>query len=108
MSSNGTSSIHSSPNSTVSNVSNAPDVISQASVQALLGDLHHVVSKTEPPEWPKLASDVLVHHTPPIDDELLSPKSRDLQKWCRTMLEAMVDADEEGVRAAALKVKQYS
>jgi hypothetical protein len=88
-------------------VSNAPNV-SNTSIQALLGDLRYVIDNTDPAEWPELASEVLEHHSPPIEDALLTSRSRDLQKWCRTMLEALIDTDEEGVRAAALKVKQYS
>ncbi len=89
-------------------MSNEPNETSLASVQALLGDLRYVIDEADPAEWPKLAGEVLGHHSPPIEEVLLSPESRNLQRWCRTMLEAMVDADEEGVRAAALKVKQFS
>jgi hypothetical protein len=89
-------------------VSNEPDALSHESVHALLGDLHYVIGEVEPADWPRIAGDVMVHHTPPIDEALLSPDKRNLQKWCRTMLEAMIDVDEEGARAAALKVKQYS
>lgn len=74
----------------------------------MLGDVQYVVNETEPADWPGLAGDLLTHHSPPIDDVLLPPKARKLQQWMRLMLEAMVDVDEDGVRAAAIKVRQYS
>lgn len=82
--------------------------IPQASIDAMLGDVTYVIERMPPADWPNIASDVLAHHSPPIDDVLLPPKSRKLQQWLRTLLQAMVDVDEDGVRAAALKVKQYS
>lgn len=74
----------------------------------MLSDVQHVVNSTEPAEWPKIAVDLLEHHSPPIEDVLLPPKARKLQQWLRTLLESMVDVDEDGVRAAAIKVSQYS
>lgn len=74
----------------------------------MLSDVQHVVTATEPSEWPKIAGDLLEHHSPPIDDVLLPPKARKLQQWLRTLLESMVDVDEDGVRAASIKVSQYS
>jgi len=82
--------------------------IPEASIRALLGDVQHVVDQTDPAEWPSVAGDLLAHHSPPIDDVLLIPMSRKLQQWLRAMLEAMIAVDEDGVRAAAVKVQQYS
>lgn len=82
--------------------------IPETSIRAMLGDVEHVINKTDPADWPGLAVDLLAHHNPPIDDALLPPKARKLQQWLRAMLEAMVDVDQDGVRAAAIKVKQYS
>lgn len=74
----------------------------------MLGDVNHVVEQTSPADWPSIAAKVLEHHSPPIDDVLLPPQARKLQRWLRTLLEAMIEIDEDGVRAAAIKVKQYS
>jgi len=74
----------------------------------MLGDVKHVIEHTEPADWPDIAAKVLEHHSPPIDDLLLRPQSRKLQQWLRALLEAMIDVDEGGVRAAAIKVQQYS
>lgn len=82
--------------------------IPETSIRAMLGDVEHVVGKTDPSTWPEIASELLEHHSPPIDDVLLPPKARKLQQWLRAMLEAMIDVDEDGVRAAAIKVQQYS
>ena len=82
--------------------------IPESSIKAMLGDVQHVIEHTDPAEWPSVAGDLLAHHSPPIDDMLLPPMSRKLQQWLRTMLEAMIEVDEDGVRAAAIKVNQYS
>lgn len=82
--------------------------IPEASIQAMLGDVEHVIGQTDPADWPGIAGELLKHHSPPIADDLLPSKVQNLQKWLRTMLEAMVDVDEDGVRAAAIKVRQYS
>lgn len=74
----------------------------------MLGDVQYVVNETDPADWPGLASELLTHHSPPIEDTLLPPRARKLQQWLRLMLEAMADVDEDGVRAAAIKVRQYS
>ena len=89
-------------------VSTKPSAISEESVEALLGDLRYVVDKCDADEWPVLAAEVLKHHTPPIDEELLSQRSRKLQLACRTMLEAMHGTDEEAVRTAAKELRQYT
>jgi len=86
----------------------SPAAIPETSIKALLADVKHVIEETEPSQWPSVAGDLLGHHSPPIEDVLLPPKSRKLQQWLRALLEAMIDADEDGVRAAAIKVKQYS
>ena len=91
---------------TVIDVSSA--AIPETSVRALLGDVQHVINVADPSEWPTIAGDILAHHSPPIDDVLLPAMSRKLQQWLRALLEAMIDVDEDGVRAAAIKVKQYS
>lgn len=82
--------------------------IPETSVRALLGDVQHVIEQTDPSQWPSIAGDLLAHHSPPIDDVLLPPNARKLQQWLRTLLEAMIDVDEDGVRAASIKVQQYS
>ena len=74
----------------------------------MLGDVQHVIERTEPADWPEIAARVLEHHSPPIDDLLLRPQYRKLQQWLRALLEAMIDVDEDGVRAAAIKVRQYA
>lgn len=91
---------------TVDGVSAA--AIPETSIKSLLGDVQHVIDQTDPADWPSLAGDLLAHHSPPIDDVLLLPMTRKLQQWLRALLEAMVDIDEDGVRAAAIKVQQYS
>jgi hypothetical protein len=88
-------------------VSTTPSAISEESVEALLGDLRYVVDNCDADEWALLATEVLKHHSPPIDDELLSERCRELQQACRTMLEAMRGTDEDAVRTAAMAVKQY-
>lgn len=82
--------------------------IPETSIRSMLSDVEHVINQTDVADWPRLAGDLLAHHSPPIDDALLPPKVRKLQQWLRAMLEAMVDVDQDGVRAAAIKVKQYS
>ena len=82
--------------------------IPEMSIRSMLGDVQHVVDRTDPAEWPEIARQLLEHHSPPIDDVLLPPKARKLQQWLRTMLEAMSEVDEQGVRAAAIKVRQYT
>ncbi len=84
------------------------DAIPEMSIRAMLDDVEHVVDQTDPAEWPEIARQLLEHHNPPIDDVLLLPKARKLQQWLHTMLEAMSEVDEHGVRAAAIKVRQYS
>lgn len=74
----------------------------------MLGDVMHVIDKTDPVDWPDIAGRVLEHHSPPIDELLLRPQYRKLQQWMRALLEAMVDGDRDGVRAAAIKVRQYA
>lgn len=82
--------------------------MSEASVDALLGDIRHVVGNTEPEEWATLAAAVLEHHHPPIDDALLSMRVERLQHWCRKMLQAMIDTDEDAIHEAAEMVQRYS
>lgn len=94
--------------STVSVVSSSPNTLSEASIEALLGDLRHVIEEAEPGDWAEMAEAVLEHHSPPIEDSLLSMKAGRLQHWCRTMLEAMIDTDEDALREAAEMVKRYS
>ena len=89
-------------------VSTKPSAISEESVEALLGDLRYVVDKCEAEEWRVLAAEVLKHHSPPIDAELLSERSQRLQRACRTMLEAMLGTDETAVRTAAQELRQYT
>ena len=85
-----------------------PNALSEGSIDALLGDVRYVVDEADPAEWTTLAAAVLEHHTPPIDEALLSMKTAKLQQWCHTMLEAMTKADEDAVREAAKMVKRYS
>lgn len=82
--------------------------IPETSIKSLMDDVQHMIEQIDPADWPSVAGDLLAHHSPPIDDVLLPPKSRKLQQWLRALLEAMVDVDEDGVRAAAIKVQQYS
>ena len=85
-----------------------PHALSEASIDALANDLRYVVDNIEASEWPRLAGEVLAHHSPPIEEALLSIKAGKLQQWCRTMLQAMIDVDEDRVRAAAKMVSRYS
>lgn len=89
-------------------MSKTPSAISEASIDALLGDLRHVVDNADPTDWERLGQEVLDHHSPPIDEALLSIKAGKLQHWCRTMLQAMIDVDEDAIRDAAKMVKRYS
>ncbi len=86
----------------------APHAISEESVEALLGDLRYVVDKCDAEEWRVLAGEVLKHHSPPIDEELLTERSIKLQRACRTMLEAMLGSDEDAVRTAARDVRDHT
>lgn len=85
-----------------------PNALSEGSIDALLGDLRHVVDGSDPSQWATLAVEVLEHHSPPIEEALLSMKAAKLQHWCRTMLEAMSEVDEDATREAAKMVKRYS
>lgn len=89
-------------------MSSTPNAASEESVEALIGDVRHVVENTEPTEWADIAAAVLEHHTPPIDETLLSMKSERLQHWCRELLQAMVVTDKDAIREAAQMVKRYS
>ncbi len=89
-------------------MSTKPSTISEESVEALLGDLRYVVDMCEAHEWRVLAAEVLKHHSPPIDEELLSAHFQRLQLACRTMLEAMLGTDEAAVRTAAQELRVYT
>jgi hypothetical protein len=89
-------------------VTGSSNTLSDSAVEALLGDVRHVVENVEPDDWADTAAAVLDHHSPPIDESLLSMKAERLQHWCLTLLEALIATDEDAIREAATMVQRYS
>lgn len=82
-------------------------VAAAESVEALLGDLRHVVGRLPHDEWPQMAMAVLEHHDPPIDERLLGPDHIGLQAACRGALAALGDNDYVRAKASIEQIRRF-
>ncbi len=77
------------------------------SVEAILGDLRHVVGRMPHEDWPEMAKAVLEHHDPPIAEDLLGPDHIGLQTGCRGALEALSDDDYVRAKASIEQIRRF-
>ncbi|MEZ5229353.1 MAG: hypothetical protein R2710_22650 [Acidimicrobiales bacterium] len=77
------------------------------SVEAILGDLRHVVGRMPHDDWPAMATAVLEHHDPPIADDLLGADHVGLQAACRGALAALADNDYVRAKASIEDIRRF-
>lgn len=77
------------------------------SVEALLGDLRHVVGRMPHEEWPAMARQVLEYHDPPIDTALLNGDHIGLQEACRATLDALIADDYGAAKSSIQAIRRY-
>ncbi len=106
---NGTS--HSSDRASSGNGQHADDAPMDAdaakeSVEALIGDVVHVFRNVRPgAQWPKIAQQVLDHHSPAVDERVLDEWYRQLQRRGRALLEAVVSKDIARIEEAIVSLR---
>ncbi len=77
------------------------------SVEAILGDLRHVVGRMPHDDWPEMAKTVLEYHEPPIDEALLGADHIGLQNACRGALAALGDNDYVRAKASIELIRKF-
>lgn len=75
------------------------------SVEALAGDVRHIMGSRPHANWPDMAEAALAHHDPPIPERLLSEPDRRRQRAVYQMLRGLRDSNERQIRIGILALK---
>lgn len=75
------------------------------SVEALVGDVRHIMSTRPHTDWPMMAVAALEHHDPPISEGLLGNSDRRRQRASFEILRGLRDSRASQVREGILALR---